>query len=152
MDGIMSVSASWTLKGTIYAFMFYISTKNAANLSDEKRFLYSPLEADSSFADNDPVGGLGMVQVIRYSESPVRPYDELVMVPGNLKHHLEAESPAHNSAAGKRGNLMVTRAYVSQEQTCWIGRTSKDFGLTFVVVNSSNMRVRLEHSKASSSF
>jgi hypothetical protein len=130
-DGIAPIPAPWTLKGTIYAFMIYFSAKDVANLSSEKSFLYSPLEADSSFANNEPVGGLGMVQVIRYSDSPVGPYDELVMIPGNFKHSPEAESQVHRS--GKRGNLMVTRAYVSQEKTCWNGRTSKGLELKFLI-------------------
>jgi hypothetical protein len=124
-DGIAPVPAPWTLKGTIYAFIIYISAKDATNLSSEESFLYSPLEADSSFANNEPVGGLGMVQVIRYSESPVGPYDELVMIPGNFKNPPEAKPNSSKSGTSKRKNLMVTRAYVSQEKTCWNGRTSK---------------------------
>jgi hypothetical protein len=113
--------------------MIYFSAKDAANLSSEKSFLYSHLEADSSFANNEPVGGLGMVQVIRYSESPVGPYDELVMIPGNFKDAPDAKSTNRKSGSSKRRNLMVTRAYVSQEKTCWNGRTSKGLERRFLI-------------------
>ena len=112
-EHIQREAAPWTLKGTIYSFMLYISGKDAAVLSSDKSFLYSPLEANSSFADNTPVGRLDMVQVIRYSESPVGPYDELIMVPGNFEH-----CSVHKAASEKAKNLRVTRIYVSQERTC----------------------------------
>lgn len=66
------------------------------------------------------VGGLGMIQVIRYSESPVGPYDELLVVPGNFEHPFAQKEGSKNS-----NNLRLTRIYVSQERTCWNGRTSK---------------------------
>lgn len=128
------VPAPWTLKGTIYSFMLYISTKEAANLASEKSFLYSPLEADSSFAENRPVGGLAMVQVIRYSESPVGPYDELVTMPGKFEHHCTATINGKPESS-KHSNLLVTKAFVSQEKTCWNGRISKGHEMNVYVMN-----------------
>ncbi|TVY84801.1 hypothetical protein LSUE1_G000828 [Lachnellula suecica] len=116
---IKHVPAPWKLKGTIYSFMMYISAKDAASLSSDKSFLYAPLEAASSFANCQPVGGLGMVQVLRYSESPVGPYDELLIVPGNFERQ-----PDGKVTGKKPRNLMVSRIYVSHERTCWNGRTN----------------------------
>jgi hypothetical protein len=139
---VQPAPAPWTLKGTIYLFMIYISGKHAAILSSGKNFLYSPLEANSSFLDSKPVGGLGMVQVIRYSESPVGPYDELIIVPGNFEHPF-----AHEAASEKAKNLRVTRIYVSQEKTCWNGRMSEALE-SYHVFKVTDMDARLEYPKA----
>lgn len=46
---------------------------------------YSPLEAKSPFADatasGEHLGGLSQIQIIRYTESPIGPYDELIACP-----------------------------------------------------------------------
>lgn len=56
-----------------------------------------------------------MVQIIRHTESPVGPYDELVLVPGEFEYE----------HSGRKSNLKVSRIYVSQEKTCYNGRKSK---------------------------
>jgi hypothetical protein len=56
-----------------------------------------------------------MVKIIRYIESPVGPYDELVLVPGEFEYE----------HSGKKSNLKVSRIYDSQEQTCYDGRESE---------------------------
>jgi len=60
-----------------------------------------------------------MVQIIRYTETPVGPYDEFVLVPGQFEYE----------HGGKKGNAKVSRAYVSQEKTCYNGRKSEWMGL-----------------------
>jgi hypothetical protein len=127
-EPIAAIPAPWNLKGTIYSFMMYISTADAKRLSEEKSFLYAPLEAHSDFANGKPVGGLGMVQVIRHHKSPVGSYDELVMLPGNFEYEVEIEGKDGNNKLEKKKNLRVTRIYVSQEKTCWNGRKSKSRG------------------------
>jgi len=59
-----------------------------------------------------------MVQIIRHTESPVGPYDELVLIPGKFEYE----------SSGKKSNLKVSRIYVSQEKTCYNGRKSKWIG------------------------
>jgi len=86
---IPPVPPPWALKGTIYSFPMYSTSKTVSTLSSNKEFLYSPLELRSRFSDGRFLGGLGMVQVIRYSESPVGPYDELLLVPGSFKYDIE---------------------------------------------------------------
>lgn len=103
----------------------YISTSDAQRLSSEKSFLYSRLEASSPFSNNKLAGGLGMVQVLRYTETPVGPYDEIVVLPGNLEYEIEIEGKDGKKKVEKRKNLRVTRTYVSQERTCFNGRKSK---------------------------
>jgi hypothetical protein len=77
LENIREVPAPWILKGTIYYFMIKVSKKDAKLLSSDKSFLYAPLEANSTFADHELVGGTATVQVVRYSESPVGAYGEL---------------------------------------------------------------------------
>jgi hypothetical protein len=110
---IPSTPPPWTLKGTVYTFLFYVSPSQAQNLPS---IAYSPLESGSSFGAAKAIGGLANVQVIRYSESPVGPYDELLLVPGKFEYEVEQ--------GVKRKNLRVTRIYVSQKETCYNGRKS----------------------------
>lgn len=113
---ISSTPAPWTLKGTVYTFPFYVTPSQAKNLPS---IAYSPLElGGSSFGAAKAVGGLGNIQIIRYSESPVGPYDEMVLIPGKFEYEVEQGGP-------KRSNFRVTRIYVSQKETCYNGRKSK---------------------------
>jgi hypothetical protein len=64
-----------------------------------------------------------MVQIIRYTESPVGPYDELVLVPGGFEY--ESNELDNQGKRKKKSNLKVSRIYVSQEKTCYNGRKSK---------------------------
>ena len=115
----------WKLRATIYTFMMYISSKDAKILRADGSFLYSPLEAGSEFAQGKLIGGLGMVQLIRYSESPVGPYDEFLMTPGAFEYNLEVEGKNGKTEIVEKKNTRVTRIYVSQKDTCWNGRTSE---------------------------
>jgi len=63
-----------------------------------------------------------MIQVIRYTESPVGPYDELILAPGFWKYPFEGR----DGKKATKKNIRITRIYVSQKDTCWGGRTSKD--------------------------
>jgi len=117
--------APWTLKGTVYSFMFYISLSSAEALQSQKPLLYSPLEAASSFSDGKLIGGLASVQIIRYTESPVGPYDEFILVPGKFQYEVEVKDKDGNIRKETRENLRVTRIYVSQAATCWNGRNSE---------------------------
>lgn len=87
--------------------------------------MYSPLEAHSPFSDGKFIGGLANVQVIRYTESPVGPYDELIVVPGKFEYHVDSKLEDGNLKQVTKQNLRVTRIYVSQEATCWNGRNSE---------------------------
>lgn len=78
-----------------------------------------------------------MVQVIRYTESPVGPYGELLVVPGRFEREEMVRRGGGDGAEPtvgvvsrkkRRGeNSRVTRIYVSQERTCWNGRKSESY-------------------------
>lgn len=107
--------APWTLKGTVYSITYIpLSTKLPTKA-------FAPLERQyASAVEGEYVGILGQIQIIRYTDSPVGPYDELLIVPGFFKYN-------HTSPSGKleeRKNLRVSRIYVSQKYTNWNGRMS----------------------------
>ncbi|KAF1985275.1 hypothetical protein K402DRAFT_455246 [Aulographum hederae CBS 113979] len=83
---------------------------------------YAPLEANSSFASAESgefKGGLGMIQIIRYRDTPVGPYDELLLVPGFFN------VPGTGGKREKEKSLpRISRIYVSQKDTCWNGRNN----------------------------
>lgn len=120
LDPIPAVPPPWTLKGDVYLFSFWSSRAQArAGLPD---MAYSPLEKKSSYgADGKPVGGLGMIQVIRYHDSPVGPYDEMILVPGSFDYEREDEQGRRRTGRSPR----ISRIYVSQKHTCYNGRLSK---------------------------
>ncbi|KAI9815809.1 MAG: hypothetical protein M1832_005223 [Thelocarpon impressellum] len=112
--GIPEAPAPWTCKCEAYWLLFYAT----GPLPDHA---YAPLEqAAATFSDPASAGsfkgGLGTIQIVRYSDTPAGSYDELLLIPGFF------ERP------GKRGKHMrVTRIYVSQKVTCYNGR--KNWGI-----------------------
>ncbi|GJC92510.1 hypothetical protein ColKHC_01336 [Colletotrichum higginsianum] len=74
--------APWTLKGTVYSLTF-------VPLSNELPVkAFPPLERQyPSAVEGKYVGLVGMIQIIRYTESPVGPYDELLIVPGYFNYN-----------------------------------------------------------------
>ncbi|KAL8829015.1 MAG: hypothetical protein Q9191_002257 [Dirinaria sp. TL-2023a] len=99
----------WSCKCTAYALPFFYSASSGlpADLA------YAPLEAASStFSSQSEAGGykggLCMLQIIRYTETPVGPYDEMALLPGDF-------SMPH----AKEANMRITRIYVSQKDTCY---------------------------------
>jgi hypothetical protein len=146
-EEIARAPGPWTLKGTIYMFMMYISSKDAQVLSEMKPFLYSPLEAGSSYSEGKLIGGMAMVQVIRYTESPVGPYDELVMVPGNYEYQRDKKDKDGNTKVETKKNLRISRIYVSTKESCWNGRQSEFLLLCYR--NKLLIFPRLEYSEAS---
>ena len=78
-EPITSELPPWTLKGTIYSF-FLLPGLGIPLDSKLPRKAFPPFERQypASIA-GDYQGTLGMIQVIRYTESPVCPYDEFLM-------------------------------------------------------------------------
>jgi hypothetical protein len=127
---IEPVPAPWKLKGTIYVFFFWTG-KDA--VEQNRDFMYSPLEAGSAYAapeGSQPLGGASTVQIIRYTESPVGPYDELILVPGFHEYTVDADGKKGQEPRRiKKRNARITRIYVSQKYTCWNGRKSEAMNL-----------------------
>ena len=122
---ITLVRPPWKLKGTVYSFFLYSGKQAISTLEQQKSLLYPPLELESKFADGELLGGAGSVQVIRYTESPVGPYDEILLVPGAYGYDIEDTQTDGSVKITKKKGPRITRIYVSQKYTCWNGRTSK---------------------------
>jgi len=99
----------WTLKGEGYGIPFKLKPGKLPP------GLYHPLDTPPIGPDNDDFqGGVGMIQIVRYSDSPVGPYDELLIIPGR-----------YFVPGGKykgKTQLRATRFYVSQRETTYNGR------------------------------
>jgi len=99
--------APWTLKGEAWWFLISnaFSPLPAGELSSPGWF--DPLhEYSRSLATANGAfdGGSGMIQLLRYTESPVGPYEELLLIPGAFK------SP---SGVQPKSAARITRIYVS---------------------------------------
>ncbi|KAK8018927.1 hypothetical protein PG991_008117 [Apiospora marii] len=111
---IEQVPAPWSLHGTVYSIASVLPP------SELPAKAYGPLErADRSYVGAaEYVGLLGMIQIIRYTDSPVGPYDELLIVPGYFKYpHVDEQG-----RESERLNPSITRIYVSQKYTARNGR------------------------------
>lgn len=123
-DDIKAVPAPWKLRGDVFSFPFWTNKEQIAK-ADAAGITYSPLEAKGGYAShegNEHLGGMGMIQIIRYSESPVGPYDELILIPGFWEYVIEEKGKRV-----KKRNTRITRIYVSQKYTCWNGRKSESY-------------------------
>lgn len=131
---IVPAPAPWELKGTVYMLSFWTSKTSTAevkaNFNDERQLglppiAYSLLESKSPFVDpaasGEHIGGLSQFQIIRYTESPLGPYDELIICPGFFAY----EKDDTKGKRKKMKNPRITRIYVSQKSTCWNGRKSE---------------------------
>jgi hypothetical protein len=81
---------------------------------------YSPLERNSTAMQGNYIGVLGTLLVVRYSETPVGPYDEFVILPG----YFEYPRTLPDGTVEIRETIRGTRFYVSQKYTNWNGRVS----------------------------
>ena len=114
-DSIRSGPPPWKTKSTAFILPFYHSPSQPLPSK-----AYTPLSASHAPFSAEPEcgvfkGGLSMLYLLRYTETPVGPYDELAIMPGYFEY-------SHGKAEGKKGrNMRVTAIWVSQKDTCWNG-------------------------------
>lgn len=125
-ETLKEVPAPWKCTGQVYSMFFYSSStfttdkKLTENLSE---IAFSPLERESFFASAEAgqfSGGLGGFMIVRYTETPVGPYDELLIIPGKYTYHVEEKGKSVQKRHGR-----ITRIYVSQKHTQFNGRYSE---------------------------
>lgn len=66
-----------------------------------------------------------MLNLLRYTETPVGSYDELLMMPGNFETPLAVEEGGGKGTGKKAKNMRITVIWVSQKNTCWNGELVK---------------------------
>ncbi|EJD36013.1 hypothetical protein AURDEDRAFT_74728 [Auricularia subglabra TFB-10046 SS5] len=104
----------WHLEGDIYWMLL-------KPLKYVPAGAYAPLEEPK---DDDPhdrtrrfLGGQGVVWIVRYTESPVGPYDELIYLPGDFI------TPSGGKAA------RITRIYVSTAESVYNGAWRRNWNI-----------------------
>lgn len=109
---ITPAPAPWKCRATVYSAVFWVSASQVSS-PDFNKAAYAPLERDAPFAmSGKPEGGLATVMLVRYKDTPVGSYDEMMLLPGKF-------------GFDGRSKLRITRIYVSQRNTTWNGRTSE---------------------------
>ncbi|KAH1299444.1 hypothetical protein KXV58_002622 [Aspergillus fumigatus] len=90
---------------------------------------YHDLEEKSEFANQSFIGGLQVCVIVRYLESPIGEYDELLWIPGAFE----------NPWSGKQ-TYRATRAYVSTGVSLYNGR--KNWNVPKIVSGTCQCFVR----------
>ncbi|KAI0295297.1 hypothetical protein BC826DRAFT_1009326 [Russula brevipes] len=111
----------WELKAKLYLFTTLLSPGNREDpvLQGLPPGSYNPSENvhPSALAPINGApqwkGGLTSVVLVRYEDSPVGPYDELIMVADGFSN------PYQKGASGR-----ITNIYVSTRESVWNGRTN----------------------------
>ena len=119
----------WTCHYTAYTLPFLTSSSSPVPNSK----ILAPLEASSETWVSERItgkfkGGVGFAQILRYTDTPVGTYDELVITPGayeapeGLKGEGEKKGQKDKAGLGKGKYIRITGIWVSQEATCMNGR------------------------------
>lgn len=119
---IIKVPAPWQCTAQVYSLVFFSKT-DSESVKDMSAVAYSPLELSSYFASPEAgrlTGGLGGLMILRYTDSPVGPYDELLVIPGSYVYPVEEQGKLV-----ERENMRISRIYVSQKHTLFNGRHSE---------------------------
>lgn len=82
MADLQVAPAPWKLKGRSWIFPLAPLSK----VSSFPAGWSTPYQAEALSTGGTFIGGIGQVQIVSYSESPVGPYDELMYVPGRWKY------------------------------------------------------------------
>lgn len=121
-SSIQSAPPPWTTKSTAFLLPFYHSPSQPLPSK-----AYTPLSASHAPFSEEPKcgvfkGGLGMLYLLRYTETPVGPYDELAVMPGYFEYN-KGTDEGNKEKKGKKGkNMRITAIWVSQKDTCWNGK------------------------------
>ncbi|KAK7691486.1 hypothetical protein QCA50_004885 [Cerrena zonata] len=104
--------APWHCSGEAFWFFGHISSKKG---SYPPSSAFNDAEAASSFSDakasGEYHGGLTSLMLVRYKDTPVGPYDELIWIPG-----------AFSVPQTSMKKLRITRIYVSAKESVYNGR------------------------------
>lgn len=106
-ETLITAKAPWTCKAQVYSLFLHTSPPIPP-------IAYDPLEQNASFASPEYagrfLGGPAGLTVIRYTETPVGPYDELIIIPGTYAWGQQQQNPR------------ISRIYVSQRHAMYNGR------------------------------
>lgn len=108
--------APWNCKADTYWILY----NQTGPLPED---VYAPLEANTPTFSSPSLagkfhGGNAMLQIVRYKDSPVGSYNELMVLPGLFDVPNNAEG---NNRGKKRKTMRITRIYVDQKETTYNG-------------------------------
>ncbi|KAL1795387.1 hypothetical protein ACET3X_007203 [Alternaria dauci] len=111
--------APWKLTAEVY--MLFLTLKELP------KDVHDELEGEKGGWDDEEKGrfkgGLGTVVVVRYKDTPVGPYDELLIVPGNFTvPQPTSTTSSHPHIKIPKKAQRISRIYVSQRTTTYNGR------------------------------
>ena len=109
---VQRAEAPWDVHAESYLLLLKLSSLPPG--------LYDPLESSWSDSSNGSfTGGLGTIMLVRYTSTPVGPYDELMLIPGifTVPQPTSAGPPKLPKSA-----LRIARIFVSQRTTTYNGR------------------------------
>ncbi|OAK97761.1 hypothetical protein IQ06DRAFT_280464, partial [Phaeosphaeriaceae sp. SRC1lsM3a] len=110
---VARAKAPWPLKAESYLLFL--------NMKELPKGVYDKLEEVWEGEEYGTFkGGLGAVMIVRYSDTPVGPYDELILIPGNFT--VPQPSSANSPIKIPKKALRIARIYVSQRTTTYNGR------------------------------
>ncbi|KAL8696756.1 MAG: hypothetical protein Q9201_007490 [Fulgogasparrea decipioides] len=106
---ISRVPPPWTCHYSAYIGTFYLSPSSGL----PRDLAYDPVEDSSARFTEAGVwkGGLVIIQLLRYTSTPVGAYDEMILSPGKF-----------DVPGGRGSHTRITRIYVSQRDTTYNGR------------------------------
>ncbi|KAF1968273.1 hypothetical protein BU23DRAFT_480788 [Bimuria novae-zelandiae CBS 107.79] len=109
------VESPWDLHAETYVLFLNLKTLPPGT--------YDPLEASWSDASNGTfTGGLGAIMIVRYTSTPVGPYDELALIPGSFTVPQPTSTNLNTGIKIPKSALRISRIYVSQRTTAYNGR------------------------------
>ncbi|ORY92840.1 hypothetical protein BCR35DRAFT_349157 [Leucosporidium creatinivorum] len=122
-SAIAPAPAPWLMHGSGWVFVTH--TPFSKTPLPLPAGAYDPFEEGTSFdKSGDYHGGTGVVMLLRYTDCPVGPYDELIYCPG----YLAFKEGAEKDGEGKdEFGMSVTRIYVSAAASVKNGR--KNWGV-----------------------
>jgi len=137
-SGVPIAPVPWVMDNT--ESWWFITSIIGSGGEDVPSGNFDPLEEQSrkEASGGNFQGGSGLVQIVRYTEGPVGPYDELIIVPGAFKNPVAPPS------------LRITRIYVSTLASVYNGRKNWNipkhlakFAFTPSETTSGGMEIRV---------
>ncbi|KAK5135207.1 hypothetical protein LTR08_005456 [Meristemomyces frigidus] len=98
----------WSTRNEAYWLPLWLSKPLPAGIYDPLEGVY-PACTTSGFK-----GGLGMIQIVRYTGTPCGSYNELLLIPGNFE--------VQGGSQKGKSRMRIARIYVSQPETIYNGR------------------------------
>ncbi|KAL7270642.1 hypothetical protein RUND412_006644 [Rhizina undulata] len=130
-DPFPPAPAPWTCRGEAFWLFAYTSSSSAKETQPPAE-AYGDVEREEwgdKGRSGEFKGGFGTVQLVRYTETPVGPYDELMWCPGRFG----VPGTSEGFQGEEREGMRITRIYVSNKGSVYNGRKNWNIPKTLAV-------------------